>query len=75
MMTKEKTYLYEVRLAEKLMEEVKYFANQWNEEIDLCIERTLKLGLIARKQIKEKHMSKIYKALEEQEKSWGAYDK
>jgi len=50
----EKTYLYEIKLPAKLMEQVKYFANQWNEKLDLCIYRTLKSGLIARQETKWK---------------------
>lgn len=62
-----KSYIYEIKLPEKSMQEAKYFANQWNEELDLCIERTLKSGLIARKQIKEKLRNELYKVLEELE--------
>ena len=68
MYNKEKqSYLYEIKLPVELMQKLKYFANQSNEEIDLCIQRTLKAGLIARKNSKENYRNELYKTLEETE--------
>lgn len=66
MVNAEKTYLYEIKLPAKLMELVKYFANQWNEELDLCIQRTLKSGLIARQKTKMKLRDGLSKSLFEE---------
>lgn len=56
---KNRCFIYEVKLPEKLMAKVKYFANQWNEELDLCIQRTLKSGLIARSETKMKLIDEL----------------
>ncbi|MBI3591678.1 MAG: hypothetical protein HY094_09925 [Candidatus Melainabacteria bacterium] len=68
MVNSEKTYLYEIKLSAKLMEQVEYFANQWNEELDLCVQRTLKSGLIARKETKERVRDELLLVREEANK-------
>ena len=61
-MNKEKRYYYyEVRMSEDLMKQIKYLACQWDEELDLCIQRTLKSGLIARKETKMKLRERLCK--------------
>lgn len=62
---KDRYFIYEIKLPEKLMEQVKYFANQWNEELDLCIERTLRGGLPERQKIKWKRRDEICKTLDD----------
>lgn len=63
---KNRYFIYEVKLPEKLMEQVKYFAGLWNEDIDLCIGRVLKSGLIARKEIKFKLRDELSEGLFEE---------
>ena len=66
-MYNKQSYLDEIKLPAKLMQKVKYFANQWNEEFDLCVQRTLRSGLIARRETKMKLRDELYKVPEETE--------
>lgn len=56
---KDKYLMYEIKLPKKLMQKAKYFANQWDEDLDLCIERTLRGGLMERQKIKWKHRERL----------------
>ena len=48
----EKTNFYKIKLSENLMQQLKYFANQWGEDPGLCFRRTLKAGALACQKIK-----------------------
>ena len=63
----EKSYFYEIELPESLLLELKNFADKWNEDLHICILRTLKEGLKARRKNKELYKKALYCSLEETE--------
>ncbi len=64
----QKSYIYEIRLPEKLMYDIKDFIDKYKENFELCIQKTLAIGLSMRHENKEKQMRE--KTLEETEEDF-----
>ena len=64
----QKSYIYEVRLPERLVADIKNFAEKYKENFEVCVQRTLAIGLSTRQENKEKHKEALEKALDETEK-------
>ena len=63
-----KSYIYEIRLPERLVADIKNFAEKYKENFEVCVQRTLAIGLRARQENKEKYKEALGKALDETEK-------
>ena len=65
----QKSYIYEIRLPERLIADIKNFAEKYKENFEVCVQRTLSIGLRTRQENKEKHKEALEKALDKTEDS------
>ncbi len=63
----QKSYIYEVRLPERLVADIKSFSEKYKEAFDVCIQRTLVMGLRVQQENKEKYKEALDLALDETE--------
>lgn len=63
----QKSYIYEIRLPERLIADIKNFAEKYKENFEVCVQRTLAIGLSVREKNKEKYEEGLKRALEETE--------
>lgn len=63
----QKSYIYEIRLPEKLVTEIQRFSEKYKESFEICVQKTLAIGLSARQENKEKYKEALGKALDETE--------
>ena len=53
-------YIYEIRLSARLMGRIKYFAEERNAELNMCIEEMLKEGLEAFNLVEKNNAQQLY---------------
>ncbi len=60
----QRSYLYEVRLPERLVTDIKNFAEKYKESFEVCVQKTLAIGLSTRQENKEKYREALEKTLD-----------